>query len=89
MEAESSTMKGTYAPVTKSINETQDTAMMTLNIQVENKTFTARLFNNASTQALVAQIPMTFNMSELNGNEKYYYLADSLPTDSQRVGKYQ
>lgn len=29
---------------------------------------------------------MAVNMSELNGNEKYYYLLDDLPTASSRPG---
>lgn len=58
----------------------------TVNIHVENTRFTISLYDNASTQALLAKIPLTLNMSELNGNEKYYYLSYNLPTDSQRVG---
>jgi flavodoxin len=58
----------------------------TINIQVGSKSFTVILYDNASTQALLAQMPLTLNMSELNGNEKYYYLIDNLPSNSQRVG---
>ena len=29
---------------------------------------------------------MTVSMAELNGNEKYYFMPNSLPTDSQRPG---
>lgn len=55
-------------------------------IQVGTKTFTATLIDNASTQALQEQLPLTFAMIELNGNEKYVNLAAKLPTDPLRVG---
>ena len=41
--------------------------------------FTAILEENATAQAFVDLMPVTLNMSELNGNEKYYYLSTSLP----------
>lgn len=31
-------------------------------------------------------MPLTINMSELHGNEKYYYFNQSLPTNSERIG---
>ena len=30
--------------------------------------------------------PLTIKMSELNGNEKYYYLDKSLPSNPKKVG---
>jgi hypothetical protein len=60
--------------------------MATINIQIGSKTFTAKLFDNASSVALMAMLPMTINMSELNGNEKYYHMPNGLPTNSQHVG---
>jgi hypothetical protein len=59
--------------------------MTTINIQIGSKTFTAKLFDNASSQALMAMLPMTINMSELNENEKYYHMPSGLPTNSQYV----
>ena len=41
--------------------------------------FTATLEENATAQAFVDLLPLTLNMSELNGNEKYFYLSTSLP----------
>ncbi len=61
-------------------------AMSKATIQVGTKTFTATLLDNASTQALQEQLPLTFAMIELNGNEKYVNLTARLPTDPQRVG---
>jgi hypothetical protein len=59
--------------------------MTTINIQIASKTFTAKFFDNASSQALMAKMPMTITMSELNGNEKYYPMPNGLPTNSQHV----
>ena len=67
-------------------SETEDTAMPKLRIEVGGQIFTATLLDNPTTRALLENLPVTVSMSELNGNEKYYYLPDSLPTDSQRPG---
>ena len=53
-------------------------------ITVGNKQFTVTLENNPSSDALLKMLPLTLNMSELNGNEKYYYLDSDLPTNSSR-----
>ena len=58
--------------------------MQKLMIEVGDKTFTATLYDNETVTALTEMLPLTLNMSELNGNEKYYYLDDTLPTNSQR-----
>ncbi len=48
--------------------------------------FTAELANNATAQAFNALLPMTLNMTELNGNEKYKYLDTTLPTHAACPG---
>ena len=53
-------------------------------IVVGDKTFSATLYDNAAAKALTAMLPLTMNMNELNGNEKYFYLDKSLPTNSSR-----
>lgn len=57
-----------------------------ITIKVGDRQFAANLLDNASTQALIGQMPLTLNMSDLNGNEKYYYLSPALPTDTQSIG---
>lgn len=68
--------------VTNSNEQAGDKVMPTVNIQVGNANFKMILYDNVSAWALLAQMPLTINMSELNGNEKYYYLPEILPTDS-------
>lgn len=53
-----------------------------INIKVGLKTFTATLLDNASAKAFKEMLPITINMVELNGNEKYHDLSKSLPTNS-------
>ena len=55
---------------------------MKIEILVGGKAFTAVLNDNEAARALVEKLPMTLNMDELNGNEKYYYLDSALPTNA-------
>jgi hypothetical protein len=59
--------------------------MTTIHLQVGSKTFTAKVFDNESVQTLLAKLPITITMIELNGNEKYYQLPNRLPTNSEDV----
>lgn len=69
-------------------NETggETTISNTLNITVGNETFACTLADNETATDFKAKLPLTVTMSELNGNEKYYYLSDNLPTNSYRQG---
>jgi hypothetical protein len=44
------------------------------------------LTDNAVTSALAAQLPLTLDMSELNGNEKHARLAKALPANASPPG---
>jgi hypothetical protein len=55
--------------------------MSTMNITVGNAVFTATLEDNDTAKALVKQLPLTVDMSELNSNEKYNYLSSNLRED--------
>lgn len=58
-----------------------------IKIEIGAKSFDATLYDNAAADILIKQLPLSIEMDELNGNEKYYYFSDiSFPTDSQRVG---
>lgn len=54
-------------------------------IQVNGKNFSATLEDNSSTRALIEMLPLECDMTELNGNEKYFYLAEDLPSNSASV----
>lgn len=48
-------------------------ASSTIKIKVNGKSFTAKLNGSEASKKLKSMLPMTINMSELNGNEKYHY----------------
>lgn len=55
-----------------------------ITIRVGGRSFAATLEDNPAARAFAAMLPMAVTMNEMNGNEKYYYLPDDLPTDSKR-----
>ncbi|MBY0068196.1 cyclophilin-like fold protein [Empedobacter falsenii] len=57
-----------------------------IKITVGSKTFTATFLYNNSAKAFKEMLPLTMNMIELNSNEKYYDLPNSLPTNSSNPG---
>jgi hypothetical protein len=64
-----------------SITENTETMNDTLIINIADKEFTATLFDNPTATAFKAMLPLTINMTELNGNEKYFRLSKNLPTN--------
>ena len=67
--------------------QAENDVISTVNIQVGNNSFTAVLYDNDSTRALLEKLPLVLNMEELNGNEKFYFFPEKFPTDSERVGE--
>lgn len=61
-------------------------ALPKLAIEAGGQTFTATLEDNETTRALLETLPRTVTMSEMNGNEKYYFMPESLPTDAEPPG---
>lgn len=57
---------------------------MNITITVNGRAFSATLYDNETARAFKERLPLTLDMSELNGNEKYYYLPESLPRNSSR-----
>ena len=60
-----------------------------ITITVNERSFAATLEDNEAGRAFAAMLPLTLDMSEMNGNEKYHYLDESLPTESYRPGTIQ
>ena len=60
--------------------------MPRLNIKIGDATFTATLYDNETTREFIESLPLTINMSELNGNEKYYYMDKSLKINPENIG---
>lgn len=61
---------------------TENENMITL--RIGDVSFTATLYDNETADAFKEQLPVTLDMSELNGNEKYHYLSFLLPASASR-----
>ena|SRR5688572_25980557 len=70
-----------------SITENTDLMNDTLALKIGNTEFTATLIDNPTTKAFKAMLPLTTNMTELNGNEKYFHLSKNLPTNESNPGR--
>ncbi len=64
----------------------QKTEIKQMQLSVHDNIFQITLEENAAAQALTNMLPLTLEMSELNGNEKYHYLSASLPSAPEKVG---
>jgi len=53
---------------------------------VGKRRFAITLTDNAAARAFAAQLPLTLDMSELNGNEKHADLPKPLPANARRPG---
>ncbi|HEY9125186.1 MAG TPA: cyclophilin-like fold protein [Bacteroidales bacterium] len=60
-----------------------------IKITVGANSFVATLFDNATAKAFMALLPMSITMNELNGNEKYYFLSNNLPSTSENPSTIQ
>lgn len=83
---ESSTIQ-TTGSLTENQDKTTQQSKTTMNIKINNKDFTAEFYDNETAKTFADMLPLTLNMSELHGNEKYYYFDNSLPADSSSVDK--
>ena len=57
--------------------------------QIDETTVPIRFADNETAMALQKRLPLTMQMKELNGNEKFHYVPFSLPTNPKNVGTVQ
>ena len=71
------------APVSQTnqenLNETGEVMKDTIRITIGERVFNATLEANDAATAFKAMLPLTINMSELNGNEKFFDLPSNIP----------
>lgn len=65
----------------ENINNKEDDDM-NINIIINDEKFSATLVDNETSRKFISLFPLEITMNELNGNEKYNYLEESLPTRS-------
>ena len=58
-----------------------------MTLTVNGQTFSAALLDSEASRQFAEWLPLTLNMSELNGNEKYFYMDGKLPTDTYQPGQ--
>ena len=66
------------------INDTKENNvnMTDAKVIINNKTYTLTLENNKTVEEFLNLLPQEFTMTELNGNEKYVYMNNTLATNS-------
>ena len=76
------------APIVEPPNGETNTSTMNeqIRIIIGNASFTATLEDNTTARAFKASLPITVNMTEQAGNEKFYYLPTALPTSTATPG---
>lgn len=52
-------------------------------LEVNGQTFQAVFYDNPTADELLKKMPMTLDMEELNGNEKYHFFDTEFPTDEK------
>lgn len=70
---------------TNNSREAGDVQMEKMKVEAGGQKFQAVLSDNKTARALLERLPMTLDMQELNGNEKFYYLDEGLPSNSENV----
>lgn len=58
-----------------------------ISININDTIFNATLENNDTTREFIKRLPLHIEMQELNGNEKYYYFEEDLPSNSSQVDR--
>ena len=67
---------------TKEKESNSNEVINSVKVTINGKQYTIQLESNETAESFVNLLPQEFNMSELNGNEKYIYLDTTLPTNS-------
>lgn len=73
-------------PPTPSEPEQPNPQQMKITVTINGRTYAASLEDNAAARAFLDLLPLELEMTELNGNEKYADLPQSLPTATFRPG---
>ena len=67
--------------------EQKNASAVTIKLNISQQEYTAVLEDNPAVRQLMSKLPMTLEMEELNGNEKYYQFAESFPAADEDIGQ--
>lgn len=68
-------------------NEKSDLKMTEIKVKIHDKTYKLNLENNQTVEEFINILPQEYMMNELNGNEKYVYINESLTTNTRQYKK--
>lgn len=68
------------------VNGTYNASATKMKITIGTTVFTATLYDSPSADAFKAMLPLTIDMTELHGNEKYYDFSGPLPANTSVGG---
>lgn len=60
----------------------EEMKMNQIKLNIGDSEFTATLYDTAAAKEFAARLPLTLEMQELHGNEKYYYFDSALSVDA-------
>ena len=87
-------LEGCHNNKTEPINEKKESNNINLYEEVHNvkvtineKEYHMNMEDNETVKSFLKLLPLDLVMNELNGNEKYYYLDKTLPTNSYNPNK--
>lgn len=70
------------------VNEIKaDNRITQLKMTIEEETYIIKLYDNETVRAFINLLPMTVTLNELNGNEKFFYIDSSLPTEEVKTSE--
>jgi hypothetical protein len=80
----SNRIENTSNKIENTSNEIEDVSEVidTMKVVINDNEYIVNLEDNETVKSFMKMLPLELNMNELNGNEKYYYLDSSLPTNS-------
>lgn len=81
--------KSTTKDINKINQKQEEGDNIKLNMTVNHTAYTVVLEDNETARELVRMFPLTLEMNELNGNEKYYYFDTSFSTNEENIGMIQ
>lgn len=77
------------APDTSSSIPNSQTGLELIAVEliIGDKVFAAKLYDTVAARALLERLPLSIVMDDMNGNEKYYFFSDQLPTSPETPGQ--